>query len=94
MMQVLMNEDDISEVELDNGILRPPDERELNRIKPNPTLKVQPIFIDPGHGKRPTIGNHLNKGKSTGLCLEISGRVQHDNNTLKRFMMDDQPVTS
>ncbi|KAH7851321.1 hypothetical protein Vadar_009785 [Vaccinium darrowii] len=92
--KVLMNEDDISEVELDNGILRPPDERELNRIKPNPTLKVQPIFIDPGHGKRPTIGNHLNKGKSTGLCLEISGRVQHDNNTLKRFMMDDQPVTS
>ncbi|XP_057481014.1 uncharacterized protein LOC130767944 [Actinidia eriantha] len=93
--KVLMNEDDISEIASENRILRPPDERELNRIKPNPTLKVQPIFIDPGHGRKPTKGTHLNNGlSSTGLCLEISGRVQHDNNDLKHLMLDGQPVTS
>lgn len=87
--KVLTNKDEVSESEMENRILRPPDEREANRIKPNPTLKLQPIFIDPGTGRRPVKGNHLNKGVLTGLCLEISGRVQHDNNDLKRIVMDN-----
>uniref|UniRef100_A0A5B6YN00 Putative activating signal cointegrator 1 n=1 Tax=Davidia involucrata TaxID=16924 RepID=A0A5B6YN00_DAVIN len=92
--KVLMNEDEVSELEMENRILRPPDEREANRIKPNPTLKVQPIFMDPGTSRKPVKGNHLNKGLSRGLCLEISGRVQHDTNELKRFMTDNQLETA
>ncbi|XP_052179498.1 uncharacterized protein LOC127792892 [Diospyros lotus] len=87
--KVLMNEDDVSELQLENRILRPPDEREANRIKPNPTLKVQPIFIDPGPGRRPPVrGSNRNKGLPNGLCLEISGRVQHDNNEISLTSWD------
>lgn len=82
-LQVLLNQDEVSEVESENRILlRPQEEKEANRIKPNPSLQVQPIFIDPGHIKK-----QLDKGKKkqtdrrlhSGLCLEITGRVQHDN---------------
>ncbi|KAL3845960.1 hypothetical protein ACJIZ3_003363 [Penstemon smallii] len=75
--KVLLNEDEASE-ELQNRILLQPPEgrREEIRIKPNPNLKIQPIFIDPGPRKTSKDKN-LNKGLSNGLCLEISGRVQH-----------------
>ncbi|MED6222198.1 hypothetical protein PIB30_062088, partial [Stylosanthes scabra] len=46
--KVLLNEDEISEQESDNRILRPPDEKEVNRIRPNPSLRIQPIFVDLG----------------------------------------------
>lgn len=80
-LQVMLNEDEVSELESENRILlRPPDEREVNRIKPNPTLRVQPIFIDPGVTKKPVKGKQANRCLPNGLCLEITGRVQHDNN--------------
>ncbi|KAH0975694.1 hypothetical protein GBA52_017593 [Prunus armeniaca] len=88
--KVLVNEDEASELELESRILRPRDEREVNRIKPNPTLKVQPLFVDPGRSKKSIQGRQANKGPTNGLCLEITGRVQHVNNELKQFMMDDQ----
>ena len=88
-----MNEDEVSELDKENRILRAPDEREANRIIPNPTLKVQPIFIDPGPSTKPVKGKKSNKGPPSGLCLEISGRVQRDTNELKHFMIDDQLVT-
>ncbi|CAK9138088.1 unnamed protein product [Ilex paraguariensis] len=80
--KVLMNEDEVSE-EMENRILlRPPDERETNRVKPNPTLKIQPVFVDPSPGRKPVEGNYLNQGPSNGICLGISGRVQHHTNEL------------
>lgn len=93
-MQVLLNEDDVSELESENRILRPPDEREVNRIKPNPTLRVLPVFVDPGHSKKPDKGRQPNKGLTNGICLEITGRVQHDSNELKHFMKDKQTETA
>ncbi|XAR50059.1 hypothetical protein NMG60_11004284 [Bertholletia excelsa] len=88
--KVVMNEDEVSESDLENRILRPPDEREANRIKPNPTVKIQPIFIDRGHGRSPPVkGNRLNKSPQSGMCLEISGRVQHADDDMKNFVMDD-----
>ncbi|KAL3528372.1 hypothetical protein ACH5RR_007694 [Cinchona calisaya] len=90
--KVLMNEDEASE-ELQNRILlQPSDEREAARIKPNPTLQIQPVFVDPGPRKAPK--ENLNKCLSNGLCLEISGRVQHDNNELKHVVLDDRVGTS
>lgn len=94
VMQVLVNEDEASELELESRILRPRDEREVNRIKPNPTLKVQPLFVDPGRSKKSIQGRQANKAPTNGLCLEITGRVQHVNNELKQFMMDDQLETA
>ncbi|CAK7343658.1 unnamed protein product [Dovyalis caffra] len=95
--KVLLNEDEVSELESENRILRPPDEgkRDVNRIKPNPSLRIQPIFLDPGPQKKPDKGKQSNKGGlSNGLCLEITGRVQHDSNELKYFMMDKQLKTA
>lgn len=88
--RVLLNQDDVSELESGLSILRPPDEREVSRIKPNPTLQVQPIFIDPGPIEKPPKGKRSGKGLSKALCLEISGRVQHDTNEFKRFLMQDR----
>ncbi|KAE9609624.1 hypothetical protein Lal_00006428 [Lupinus albus] len=76
--KVLLNKDEVSESQPENRILRPLDEREVNRIKPNPNLKIQPVFVDPGSSKRPTKDRQSNKGPSKGLCLEITGRVQHE----------------
>ncbi|KAI4336001.1 hypothetical protein L6164_014583 [Bauhinia variegata] len=90
--KVLLNEDEVSELQSDNRILRPPDEREVNRIKPNPTLRIQPIFVDPGLSKKPAKDRdrQQNEGLSKGLCLEITGRVQHDSNDVKYFRMESQ----
>ncbi|CAI9265888.1 unnamed protein product [Lactuca saligna] len=80
--KVLLNEDEASEQFQKSIMLQPVNEREVNRIKPNPTLEIQPVFIDPGHRKKKpevkTKNSYVKKGVSTGLCLEISGRVQHD----------------
>ncbi|XP_047316828.1 activating signal cointegrator 1 isoform X2 [Impatiens glandulifera] len=92
--KVLINEDDTSELETNNHILRPLKDREINRIKPNPFLEIQPVYIDPGNKKRtPTKRENSknNKGSSSSnMCFEISGRVQHDQNDLKRFIVDSQ----
>lgn len=87
-----MNEDELSDFESRNGILRPPDEREVNRIKPNPTLRVQPIFIDPGPQKKAANSKAPpKKTRANGLRLEITGRVQHESNELKQFKADNNP---
>ncbi|KAI6683079.1 hypothetical protein NL676_028992 [Syzygium grande] len=92
--KVLFNEDEVSEMESRSSILKPPDEREVNRIKPNPTLRVQPIFIDHGLKKKPDKGKMPNKSLKSGLCLEITGRVQHKRNELKHFIVDDHLETT
>lgn len=76
---MLLNEDEASGEMQNSILLRRPEEKEEIRIKPSPNLKIQPIFIDPGTRKNAKDKN-LNKGLSTGLCLEISGRVQHGMN--------------
>ncbi|OAY47629.1 activating signal cointegrator 1 isoform X2 [Manihot esculenta] len=88
--KVLVNQDEVSELESENRILRPQDEREreMNRIKPNPTLAIQPIFMDPGPSTKPVKGKQRDKVLPNGLCLEVTGRVQHDSNQLKYFMID------
>ena len=94
-LQVLVNKDEVEELESMNGILRPSDERELNRIKPNPTVKVQPIFMDLGPTKKNPAksSRQSNKALANGLCLEITGRVQHDGNELKYLMTNNQSET-
>ncbi|KAG7954873.1 hypothetical protein I3843_11G042800 [Carya illinoinensis] len=92
--KVLLNEDEVSDIESENRILRPRDEREVNRIKPNPSLRVQPVFLDPGSTKKPDKGRQPNKGLTKGLCLEITGRVQHDSNESRYFLKDRQVATA
>ncbi|XP_061346630.1 uncharacterized protein LOC133292251 isoform X1 [Gastrolobium bilobum] len=92
--KVLLNEDEVSELQSDNRILRPPDEREVNRIKPNPTLRIQPVFVDLGFRKKSAKDRQSNNDLSNGLCLEITGRVQHDSNDLKYHMMESQFATA
>nr|GLL22206.1 activating signal cointegrator 1 [Ipomoea trifida] len=84
--KVLLNQDEVSG-ELHNGILlRPSEEEEKEkdnaRFKPSPNLKIQPIFLDPGPRRTPK--EDTNKVLKNGLCLEITGRVQHDANDLAR----------
>ncbi|XP_072978182.1 uncharacterized protein [Typha angustifolia] len=83
--KVVLNKDEASELESEYRILRPSEETDLNRIKPNPTVKVQPKYVDTGPSKKPVKGK---KGAvlTNGLCLEISGRVQHDDRELKFFL--------
>lgn len=78
--KVLLNKDEAAE--LQKGILsRPAEEKEATRIRPNPNLKVQPVFVDPHPRKTPKEKNDR-KGLRNGLCLEITGRVQHDTSEL------------
>ncbi|KAL5981149.1 hypothetical protein ACLOJK_029069 [Asimina triloba] len=95
--KVLLNEDEAKQLETDSRILRPLEEREANRIKPNPTIKVHPVFIDLEPGRKTEKAKQnmrtMDKGTqnmrtATGLCLEISGRVQHDANVLQHLMVD------
>ncbi|KAL3640587.1 hypothetical protein CASFOL_015555 [Castilleja foliolosa] len=79
--KVLMNKDDDASEEMQNSsLLRPSHEKEDIRIKPSPNLKIQPIFIDPG--SRRSAKEKSLSSLSSGLCLEISGRVQHRANEL------------
>ncbi|XP_049367318.1 uncharacterized protein LOC125832211 [Solanum verrucosum] len=85
--KVLLNKDEAAE-ELQKGILfRPAEEKEATRIKPNPNLKVQPVFVDPGPRKTPKEKNNK-KGPRNGLCLEITGRVQHDTSEHSRLIVE------
>ncbi|XP_065877321.1 uncharacterized protein [Euphorbia lathyris] len=88
--KVLVNEDELSGLELGNRILRQvaESEKEVNRIKPNPTVKIQPIFMDPGPSKKGGKSKQVNKGHPNGLCLEVTGRVQHDKNEMKHLMVE------
>ncbi|KAG0470097.1 hypothetical protein HPP92_016797 [Vanilla planifolia] len=86
--KVLLNKDEVAELETNYSILRPAEEREQNRIKPNPTVAIKPVFIDTEtSNNRPK--RKTNALPSKGLCLEISGRVQHDSNILRRVVDGD-----
>lgn len=89
-----MNEDEVSELQSENRILRPRDEREMNRIKPNPTLSFQPVFVYEGLSRKYAKDRQSHKGTSKGLCLEITGRVQHDSKDQKYLMMESQLATA
>ncbi|CAL9123908.1 unnamed protein product [Musa textilis] len=83
--KVILNKDEASDTEC--SILRP-EERESNRIKPNPTVSLQPVFVSTGPRKDPAKGKRR-KRMTNGLCLEISGRVQHDNMEMRQFHGND-----
>ncbi|KAF8116574.1 hypothetical protein N665_0016s0005 [Sinapis alba] len=72
LVGLLLNEDDISELESRNRILGPPETKNVNRIKPNPTAKLIPIFLDPvPNEKKPNMGSSSkrdNKKNRNGLC--------------------------
>ncbi|XP_010937149.1 uncharacterized protein [Elaeis guineensis] len=87
--KVIMNKDEASELESEYRILRPPEERDINRIKPNPSVRVQPMFVDTGPAKKPVKGKET-KRLANGLCLEISGRVQHDDSELRHLTSGSQ----
>ncbi|GLJ50084.1 hypothetical protein SUGI_1065250 [Cryptomeria japonica] len=78
--KVVMTDQVAAELETQNSILRPTfvtEDRASNRIKSNPHIREQPVFIDAsgaGNSRRDkkVLGSH------TGLLYEISGRVQHD----------------
>ncbi|XP_010550636.1 PREDICTED: activating signal cointegrator 1 [Tarenaya hassleriana] len=91
--KVLLNEDDLSELESKNRILGPPDKKEVNRIKPNPTARLIPIFMDPGPtDKKPSrSSSSKNRTGNSGLCLEITGRVQHDRSELRYLQSNAEP---
>ncbi|KAI3877847.1 hypothetical protein MKW92_047092 [Papaver armeniacum] len=86
--KVLMSKGENEETEPENSILRRPDEREVHRIKPNPNLKVQPVFVDPGPSKDTGRAKQQNRRPANGICLEISGRVQHDGKEQRHVMAE------
>ncbi|KAL5722781.1 hypothetical protein ACHQM5_006256 [Ranunculus cassubicifolius] len=92
--KVMVNENEAPESGSENRILRAPDEREVNRIKPNPTLKVQPVFVDVPRSVDTTKKKQQSKRPTHGLCLEITGRVQHDGSDLQRPMAVDTTSSS
>ncbi|KAJ6814754.1 activating signal cointegrator 1 [Iris pallida] len=91
--KVLVDKDDAEELDSEYRILRPEEEREQNRIKPNPTIKVQPVFANTGFARHQAIGKQ-HKRVANGLCLEISGRVQHDGRELSRIVAGDQKYSA
>ncbi|KFK34065.1 hypothetical protein AALP_AA5G097500 [Arabis alpina] len=94
--KVLLNEDDIAELESGNRILGPSETKTVNRIKPNPTAKLIPIFLDPGPTEKKANSSSSskrdNKKNRNGLCLEITGRVQHERSELKYLQTDPSSV--
>ncbi|CAH9092526.1 unnamed protein product [Cuscuta europaea] len=92
--KVLLNQDEVSH-ELHNGILtRPSEEKEKEavRVKPNPNLKIRPIFLDPGPRRTPK--EEPKKVSKNGLCLEVTGRVQHDTNEPTHLKNDNHQERS
>ncbi|KAH0453740.1 hypothetical protein IEQ34_018064 [Dendrobium chrysotoxum] len=83
--KVVLNKDEASEMESQYRILRPAEEREQNRIKPNPSVRIQPVFVNTEPSRNPD-KRKQNALTANGFCLEISGRVQHDNNELRRLV--------
>lgn len=49
---------------------------------------MQPIFIDPGPSEKLPKDKRSGKGLNKGLCLEISGRVQHDRSDFKHLLRE------
>lgn len=75
--KVIMNNESSDWESAGNRILGGQEETEKTRIKPNPTINIQPVFTKSESSRGQNENRH--KRISNGLCLEISGRVQHDN---------------
>ncbi|KAK3133318.1 hypothetical protein QOZ80_6AG0535020 [Eleusine coracana subsp. coracana] len=85
--KVILNNDDPTELESEHPILRPSEEKDQgHRIQPNLTIREQPVFVETGPVKPKTERTRQSKrlGKN-GLCLEVTGRVQHDDKDLQRI---------
>jgi hypothetical protein len=85
--KVILNNDGATELESEHPILRPSEDKDQShRIQPNPTIREQPVFVETGPVKPKTGRARQSKrlGKN-GLCLEVTGRVQHDDKDLRRI---------
>ncbi|KAK8921422.1 hypothetical protein KSP39_PZI020279 [Platanthera zijinensis] len=78
--KVVLNREEAAESGSDYRLLRPAEEREQIRVKPNPSVRIQPVFIKTGPS-RPQ-----NALPANAVRLEITGRVQHDNKELLRLV--------
>lgn len=70
---------DNAETETEGCILRPiepTEQRGLSRIKPNPSVGVLPVFVSDSPDSYGRVRQTVRR--ANGLCLEISGRVQHE----------------
>lgn len=84
---MILNSDDATQLESEHPIMRPSEEKDQgHRIQPNPTIREQPVFVETGPVKPKTERARQSKrlGKN-GLCLEVTGRVQHDDKDLQRI---------
>jgi hypothetical protein len=80
-----LNKDEATEAESDQGIMRPLEQKP--RIQPSPTTREQPFFIETGPVKPKT--DRVKQSKKlakNGLCLEVTGRVQHDDKDSQSFL--------
>lgn len=86
--KVILNKDEAGELESDQGIMRPAEEKDqMHRIQPNPTIRDQPVFIETGPVKpRTDRVKQSKKLAQNGLCLEVTGRVQHDDKDSQSFL--------
>ncbi|KAL6655591.1 hypothetical protein ACP70R_006417 [Stipagrostis hirtigluma subsp. patula] len=86
--KVILNKDGATELESEHPILRPSEEKDHNhRIQPNPTIREQPVFIETGPVKPKT--DRVKQSKrlaKNGLCLEVTGRLQHDDRDLQSIL--------
>lgn len=91
--KVVRTEQDAAEMATQSGILRPTfdsQDKSCNRIKANPNIRDLPVFVDtrePGHAKRsqPYKNGKMPVRARTGVCFEITGRVQHDDPLVQTF---------
>ncbi|KAL5201680.1 hypothetical protein ABZP36_036034 [Zizania latifolia] len=86
--KVVLNKDEATELESEHRILRPLEEKDQSqRIQPNPTIREQPMFIETGSVKPKTDRVRQSKRLAkNGLCLEVTGRLQHDDKDLQSFL--------
>ncbi|XP_051187852.1 uncharacterized protein [Lolium perenne] len=86
--KVILNNDEAAEAESGQGIMRPLEQKhQVQRIQPSPTTREQPFFIETGPVKPRTDRVKQNKKLTkNGLCLEVTGRVQHDDKDPQSFL--------
>ncbi|WVZ64943.1 hypothetical protein U9M48_014385 [Paspalum notatum var. saurae] len=86
--KVILNKDGATELETEHPIMRPPEEKEQShRIQPNPTIREQPVFVETGPVKLKTDRAKQSKRLAkNGLCLEVTGRLQHDDKDLQSIL--------
>ncbi|KAM3257774.1 hypothetical protein ACQJBY_049844 [Aegilops geniculata] len=86
--KVILNNDEAAELESDQGIMRPLEQKhQVQRIQPSPSIREQPVFVETGPVKPRTdrVKQSKKLGKN-GLCLEVTGRVQHDDKDPQSFL--------